>query len=77
MCKINFIFFDKNPRNQKMDQMVPKLIISNIFTCDFISNIIKPSNDYMILRKVEGWHIILQPFEGLHFLSLEGLKDDT
>ena len=26
---------------------------------------INPSKDYVILRKVEGFYVILQPFEGL------------
>ena len=39
--------------------------ISNIFTCDFTRNIVKPSKDYVILRRVEELHVILQLFEGL------------
>ena len=43
------------------------VISSNMFTCDFTSNIINPSKDYVILRRVERLRIILQPFQVLNW----------
>ena len=49
-------------------------IISNIFTCDFARDIINPSKDYAILRRIEGLHVILQPFQGLEMQSANPSK---